>query len=193
VLEIPEVHFTELLVVGDGRSALPVVGFASDDIGRGCPGAKGVEVLLELRRPLGIMETIGEVFDPRIARTTRFLAHIIARVKNDRDRRYKVLVFRKTEETAEVVLGIANGMQAFALGGERRFDGTVEGWEGVVVVRWKAVVGVRTLKGLRENPNGRGEVFTSVGREGWSKVVMELRQVHRMSSSRIVFCSVRDR
>ena len=53
---------------------------------------------------------------------------IVARSQEDWGKREKMLVFSEAEESAEVVLGVPDGMRAFALRSEIVFDQAVECW-----------------------------------------------------------------
>jgi hypothetical protein len=59
-----------------------------------------------------------------------------------------MLFFSQAEEAAEIVLGITNGMGTFALSEKIIFDQPREGWEGLLVVLRRAMLWIRTMKGL---------------------------------------------
>lgn len=84
--------------------------------------------MLEVDRPLGVVEMGCMPLVMVSAGSGCLVEGIVERSQRDRGKREKVLLFSEAEESAEVVLGVPDGMRAFALRREIVFDQAVERW-----------------------------------------------------------------
>ena len=107
-----------------------------------------------------------------------FMVRNVERRQSDRGRQEKLPLCSEAEKSAEIVLGIPNGMRAFALSNEIVFDQTVKRGKRLVVLFERALLRIRTLKRLRQHADSGLEIFADGWREGWGKLVIKLGEQH---------------
>jgi hypothetical protein len=69
-------------------------------------------------------------------------------------------------------------MRAFALGAQIVFNQPIQLWERAMVLFKRAVLWIRALECLRQDPDSRLEIFLRVGWERRSELVIEVSEEH---------------